>query len=44
MKYFTDLNLYEAVTSSDLVVQLNLKCLLMKQTYDDIFEAKEAEI
>ena len=40
-KCFSDLNLYEAVTSSGLVVQLKLKCLLMKPTYDDIIEAKE---
>ena len=35
-----DLNLYEAVKSSGLVVQLKLKCLLMRPTQDDI-EAKE---
>ena len=38
--FFSDLNLYEAVTSSDLVVQLKLKFLLMKPTHDDIVEAK----
>ena len=40
-KCFTDLNLYEAVKSSSLVVQLKLKCLLMKPTHDDIIVAKE---
>ena len=40
-KYFGDLNLYKAVKSSGLVVQLKLKCLLMKPTHDDIFETKE---
>ena len=40
-KCFSDLNLYEAVRSSDLVVQLKLKCLQMKPTHDDIIEAKE---
>ena len=43
-KCFSDLNLYEAFKSSDLVVQLTLKCLLMKPTHDDIIEAKEAYI
>ena len=38
--YF-DLNIYEAVKSSGLIVQLKLKCLLMKPTQDDIIEAKE---
>ena len=38
---FSDLNLYEAVNSSSFVVQLKLKCLLMKPTPYDIFEAKE---
>ena len=40
-KCFSDLNLYEAVTSPGLVVQLILKCLLMKPTHNDIIEAKE---
>ena len=35
------LNLYEAVKSSGLVVQLKLKCLLMKPTHEYIIEAKE---
>ena len=43
-KCFSDLNLYEAVTSSDLVVQLKLMILLMKPTHDDIIEAKEVYI
>ena len=43
-KCFSDLNLYEAVMSSDLVVQFKLKFLLMKQTHDDIIEAKEVYI
>ena len=30
--------------SSDLVVQLYRKCLLMKLTHDDIIEAKEVYI
>ena len=34
----------EAVKSSDLVVQLKLKFLLMKPTHDDIIEAKEVYI
>ena len=41
MKYFSDLNLYEVVKSSGLVVQLKLKSLQMKPTHDDIIEAKE---
>ena len=40
-KCFSNLNLYEAVKSSDLVVQFKLKCLLTKPTHDDIIEAKE---
>ena len=40
-KCFGDLNLYEPVKSSGLVVQLKLKCLLMKPTHHDIFETKE---
>ena len=40
-KCFSDLNLYEAVTSSDLVVQLKLKFDLMKPTHDDTIKAKE---
>ena len=44
-KCFSDLNLYEAVTSSDLGVQLELKFLLrMKPTHHDIIEAKEVYI
>ena len=43
-KCFSDLNLYEAVKPSGLVVQLKLKCLLMKPTHDDIMEAKEVYI
>ena len=43
-KCFCDLNVYEAVKSSGLVVQLKLKCLLMKPTHDDIIEAKEVNI
>ena len=35
-KCFSDLNLYEAVKSSGLVVQLKLKRLLMKPTHDYI--------
>ena len=31
----------EQITSSMLVVQFKLKCLLKKPTYDDIIEAKE---
>ena len=34
----------EKITSSSLVVQLKLKCLLKKPTYDDIIEAKEVYI
>ena len=41
-KCFSDLNLYKAVVSSSFIVQLKLKCLLMKPTHDDIIEAKEA--
>ena len=38
---FRYLNLYEeAVNSSGLVVQLKLKCLLMKLAHGDIIEAK----
>ena len=33
---FIDLNLYQAVKSSGLVVQFKLKCLLMKPTHDNI--------
>ena len=40
-KCFSDLNLYEAVKPSGLVVQIKLKCLLMKPSHDDILEAKE---
>ena len=40
-KCFSDLNLYEEVKSSGLVVQLKLKCWLMKRTHDGIVEAKE---
>ena len=43
-KCFSDLNLYEAEKSSGLIVQLKLKCLLMKQTHDDIIEANEVKI
>ena len=42
---FSDLNLYKAVKSPGLVVQIELKCLLMKPTHDDtytcIIEANE---
>ena len=38
MKCFSDQNLYEAVKSSGLVVQLRLMCLLMKPTPDDTIE------
>ena len=41
MKCFINLNLYENVKSSGLVVQLKLKCLLMTPTQDDISEAKD---
>ena len=40
-KSFSDLNLYDAVMSSGLVVHLKLKYFLMKPTHDDIIEAKE---
>ena len=40
-KCFSDLNLYEAVKLSGLVVQLKLKYLLMKPIGDDSTEAKE---
>ena len=40
----SELNLYEAVKSSALVVQLKLKCVLMKPNHDDIIEAKEVYI
>ena len=43
-KCFNDLNLYEAVKSSGLVVQLKLKCCLMKRTHDGIIEANEVYI
>ena len=43
-KCFSDLNLYEAVKSSDFVVQLKLKFLLMKPTHDEISEAKKVYI
>ena len=43
-KCLSDLNLYEAVKSPGLVVQLKLKCFLMKPTHDDIIEAKEVYI
>ena len=43
-KCFSDLNLYEAVKSPGLVVQLKLKCLLMKPTHGDIIEVKEVYI
>ena len=43
-KCFSDLNLYKAIKSSGLVVQLKLQCLLMKPTHDDIIEAKEVYI
>ena len=43
-KCFSDLNLYEAVKSPGLVVQLKQKCLLTKPTHDDIIEAKEVYI
>ena len=43
-KCFSDLNLYEAVKSSDLVVQLKLKCLLVKPSHDDIIEAGKVYI
>ena len=34
----------EQITSSSLVVQLKLKCLLKAPTHDDIIEAKEVYI
>ena len=34
----------EQLTSSSLVVQLKLKCLLKKSTHNDIIEAKEVYI
>ena len=40
-KCFNDLNLYKAVKSSGLFVQLKLKCLLMKPTHDEIIKATE---
>ena len=43
-KYFSDINLYEAVTSSDLVVQLKQVFLPIKLTHDDIIVAKEVYI
>ena len=43
-KWFSDLNLYEAGTSSDLGVQLKQKFLLMKPTHDDMIEAKAVYI
>ena len=39
---FQWLNLYEAVTSSSLVVHLKLKSWMKKPNQDDIIEAKEA--
>ena len=38
------MNLYEAIKSSGLVIQLKLKCLLMKLTHDDTIKAKEVYI
>ena len=38
------LNSTEQITSSSLVVQLKLKCFLVKLTHDDIIEAKEGYI
>ena len=38
------LNLYKAVKPSGLVIQIELKCLLMKPTHDDIIEAKKIYI
>ena len=43
-KCFSDLELYEAVKSPGLVVQLKLKCLLKKPAHGDINEAKEVYI
>ena len=40
-KCLSDLNLYKAIKSQGSVVQLKLKCLLMKPTHDDIIEAKD---
>ena len=40
-KCFSDLNVYEAVKSSGLVVQLKRQCLLVKPTHDDIIKANE---
>ena len=34
----------EQITSSSLVLQLKLKCLLKKPAHDDIIEAKEVYI
>ena len=41
MKCFRDHDLYEAVKSSNLAVQLKLKCLLMKPTQDDVIKANK---
>ena len=38
------LNLYEPVTTSSLIVKLNLKCWLQKPSPDYIIEAKEVYI
>ena len=38
------LNHKEQITSSSLVVQLKLKCLLKKPTHDDIIDSKEVYI
>ena len=43
-KCFSDLNLYEAVTSSDLVVQYKRKFLLMMPTLEGMSEAQEVYI
>ena len=40
-KCFSYLNLYKAVKSSGLDIQLKLKCLLLKPTHDDTIEATE---
>ena len=38
------MNLYEAVKSSGLVVQLKLNCLLMKSTHYDLIGARKVYI
>ena len=40
-KCFSDLNVYKVVKSPGLVVQLKLKCLLMKLTHDDLSKPRK---